>query len=875
MTKYVYMFSEGNANMRDLLGGKGANLAEMTGMGLPVPQGFTITTEACNRYYDEGRVISEEIKQEIVDAMREEEERTGKVFGDPEKPLLVSVRSGSRASMPGMMDTVLNLGLNDEVVEGLAKLTDNERFAYDSYRRFIMMFGDVVMEVHKDLFEDELGRIKAEKGIVDDLDLSAEDMKRVAANFKAIYEREKGEAFPQDPMVQLMESIEAVFRSWNNPRALFYRQMNNIPSAWGTAVNVQEMVYGNMGETSGTGVAFTRDPATGENVLYGEYLMNAQGEDVVAGTRTPFPISHLQEQFPEIYEEFKKYGDELEVHYGDMQDLEFTIENGKLFVLQTRSGKRTASAALKVAVDMVAEGILSREEAILHIDPSQLDALMHPMFEDKALAAADQIAKGLPASPGAASGKIVFSADQAFELAKEGEKVILVRDETSAEDIHGMSAAEGILTARGGMTSHAAVVARGMGKCCVAGSSEISIDYAKGTMKADGRTFNAGDWISLNGSTGTVYAGQIATKEAEQSDDFVTVMEWADEFREMDVRANADSGHDAQVALNLGAQGIGLTRTEHMFFDPARIFSFRKMIVAKDEETRRNALEAILPDQQQDFLEIFRVMDGNPVVIRLLDPPLHEFLPQEEAEVRELATNLNMEYDELKSIISGLSELNPMLGHRGCRLAISYPEIAEMQTKAIIGAAIEATKEGVRVIPEIMVPLVSDVKELEYLNGVIKPVADKMIAESGVQLAYMVGTMLEIPRAAMTSDEIALEADFFSFGTNDLTQMGYGLSRDDAGPILDTYYEKGIFEADPTAHIDRAGIGRLMRISCEDGRRARPDLELGICGEHGGDPYSVEFCQMLKLDYVSCSPYRVPIARLAAAQAALRYPRNK
>ena len=875
MTKYVYMFSEGNANMRELLGGKGANLAEMTVMGLPVPQGFTITTEACNRYYEEGKVISNEIKEEIVEAIREEEKRLGKVFGDPNNPLLVSVRSGSRASMPGMMDTVLNLGLNDEVVEGLAKLTDNERFAYDSYRRFIMMFADVVMEVHKDIFEDELDRIKAEKGIELDLDLTAEDMKTVAQNFKAIYESEKGEPFPQDPLTQLMASIEAVFRSWNNPRALFYRQMNNIPSEWGTAVNVQEMVYGNMGETSGTGVAFTRDPATGENVLYGEYLINAQGEDVVAGVRTPEPISHLQDQFPEIYDEFKKYADELEVHYGDMQDLEFTIENGKLYVLQTRSGKRTASAALKIAVDMVAEGILSREEAILHIDPSQLDALMHPMFDQEALAEADQIAKGLPASPGAASGKIVFSADQAFELAKDGEKVILVRIETSAEDIHGMSAAEGILTARGGMTSHAAVVARGMGKCCVAGSSDININYEKGSMKADGREFKTGDWISLDGSTGTVYAGQIATKEAEQSDDFVTVMEWADEFREMDVRANADTGHDAQVALDLGAQGIGLTRTEHMFFDPERIFSFRKMIVARDEETRRKALDAILPDQKQDFLDLFRVMDGHPVVIRLLDPPLHEFLPQEEDDIRELADSLELEFEELKSIISSLHELNPMLGHRGCRLAISYPEIAEMQTKAIIGAAIEAAKEGVHVIPEIMVPLISDVKELEYLNGIIKPVADKMIAESGVQLSYMVGTMLEIPRAAMTSDEIALAADFFSFGTNDLTQMGYGLSRDDAGPILDTYYEKGIFEADPTAHIDRNGIGRLMRISVEDGRKARPDLELGICGEHGGDPYSVEFCQLLKLDYVSCSPYRVPIARLAAAQAALRYPRNK
>lgn len=875
MTKYVYMFSEGNANMRDLLGGKGANLAEMTGMGLPVPQGFIITTEACNRYYDEGGIISEEIKKEIADAMKEEEKRTGKVFGDPDKPLLVSVRSGSRASMPGMMDTVLNLGLNDEVVEGLVKLTENERFAYDSYRRFIMMFGDVVMGVNKDLFEEELDRIKAEKGVKLDLELTAADMKTVAKNFKGIYEHEKGEAFPQDPMTQLMASIEAVFSSWNNPRALFYRQMNNIPSAWGTAVNVQEMVYGNMGETSGTGVAFTRDPATGENILYGEYLINAQGEDVVAGVRTPEPISHLQDQFPEIYDEFKKYADELEVHYGDMQDLEFTIENGKLYVLQTRSGKRTASAALKIAVDMVAEGILSREEAILHIDPSQLDALMHPMFEEKALAAADLIARGLPASPGAASGQIVFSADQAFELAKDGKKVILVRDETSAEDIHGMSAAEGILTARGGMTSHAAVVARGMGKCCVAGSSDISINYAKGSMIADGRIFSSGDWISLDGSTGSVYSGQITTKEAEQSDDFVTVMEWADEFREMDVRANADSGHDAQVSIELGAQGIGLTRTEHMFFDPERIFSFRKMIVAKDEESRRKALEAILPDQQQDFLEIFRVMDGKPVVIRLLDPPLHEFLPQEESEVRDLAKKLEMDLDELKSIISSMSELNPMLGHRGCRLAISFPEIAEMQTQAIIGAAIAANKEGVHVIPEIMVPLISDVKELEYLNGVIKPVADKMIAESGVQLTYMVGTMLEIPRAAMTSDEIALEADFFSFGTNDLTQMGYGLSRDDAGPILDTYYEKGIFEADPTAHIDRSGIGRMMRISVEDGRKARPDLELGICGEHGGDPDSVEFCQLLKLDYVSCSPYRVPIARLAAAQAALRYPRNK
>ncbi|MCK9176592.1 MAG: pyruvate, phosphate dikinase [Clostridiales bacterium] len=875
MTKYVYMFAEGDASMRELLGGKGANLAEMVGLGLPVPNGFTVTTEACNRYYSDGQSIAPEITEEIFNSLKELEEATGKVFGDPERPLLLSVRSGSRASMPGMMDTVLNLGLNDEVAEGLTELTGNHRFVFDSYRRFILMFSDVVMGIPRSYFENFFDQVKKERGITNDLDLNDDDLERIVAKFKEIYQQEQGESFPQDVKQQLILATEAVFRSWNTDRAVYYRQMNNIPSHWGTAVNVQEMVYGNMGENSGTGVAFSRNPSTGENKLYGEYLMNAQGEDVVAGIRTPFTIDHLEEQMPEVYEQFYKIAHDLERHYGDMQDLEFTIENAKLFILQTRNGKRTAMAALQIAVDMVAEGLISREEALLGIDPQQLDALLHPAFDTNALAAAKHVAKGLPASPGAATGQIAFTAQQATEAKEMGRPVILVREETSPEDIQGMAAAEGILTSRGGMTSHAAVVARGMGKCCVSGCSEALISEKNKTLTIDGKVYGADDFISLDGSTGLVYEGSIPTVDAEMSGNFQTIMDWTDEISEMKVRANADTPHDSQVARDLGAKGIGLTRTEHMFFEADRVFLFRQMIVARTEEDRRIALTKIKPMQQEDFLGLFRVMDGLPVIIRLLDPPLHEFLPTAEPEVKALAEELGLTYERLQEIITELHELNPMLGHRGCRLAVSYPEIAEMQTEAIIGAALEAQKEGITVLPEIMVPLISEVKELEYLNGFIRSTADRLIKESGQDLNYWVGTMIEIPRACLTADEVAREADFFSFGTNDLTQMTYGLSRDDAGKILEKYYQVGIFEVDPTARLDRVGVGQLMRSAVELGRKTKPELELGICGEHGGEPSSIEFCQIIGLDYVSCSPYRVPIARLAAAQSALRYPRKK
>jgi pyruvate,orthophosphate dikinase len=876
MTKYVYQFAEGNAKMKNLLGGKGANLAEMTSLGLPVPRGFTITTEACTRYYEDGETIAPEIEAEIFATLAKMEAEIGKKFGDPKNPLLVSVRSGARASMPGMMDTILNLGLNDEVVEGLATLTGNPRFAYDSYRRFIAMFSDVVMEIDKARFEQELDAVKAKYGVKLDTELDAEAMKEVVARFKALYRQVKGVDFPQDPREQLIEAVKAVFRSWNNERAIIYRRMNDIPSDWGTAVNVQEMVYGNMGNTSGTGVAFTRNPATGEKKLYGEFLMNAQGEDVVAGIRTPQTIDQLKEVMPEVYEQFAEIAETLERHYKDMQDMEFTIERGKLFMLQTRNGKRTAAAALKVAVDLVNEGMIDKKEALLKIDPKQLDALLHPTFDPAALKAARPVTRGLPASPGAASGQICFNADDATEAAKRGEKVILVRLETSPEDIQGMNVAQGILTGRGGMTSHAAVVARGMGKCCVSGCSDLSIrENEKYFIAADGTRFNEGDWLSLDGTTGAVYAGAIKTQEASLSGDFATIMEWADDYRKLKIRTNADTVRDAQVAVNLGAEGIGLCRTEHMFFEPDRIFAFRQMIVAKTELARRAALEKILPMQRDDFIGIFKVMKGKPVTIRLLDPPLHEFLPHEADEIAELAAALGISSEQLTSIVNDLHEINPMMGHRGCRLAVSYPEIAEIQTRAIIEAAIEVNREGLNVTPEIMIPLVCDVKELKFVKNIVVRTADLVIAEAGVGLQYQVGTMIEIPRAALTADEIAGEAEFFSFGPNDLTQMTYGLSRDDAGKILDTYYKVKIFESDPTARLDTVGVGKLMRIATEGGRATRPSIKLGICGEHGGDPASIAFCHSLGFNYVSCSPFRVPIARLAAAQAAISGGENR
>jgi len=869
MQKYVYLFREGNGTMRELLGGKGANLAEMTVLGLPVPQGFTVTTEACTRYYADGGRIAKDIEDQIYEYLGKLEEITGKKFGDKDNPLLVSVRSGARASMPGMMDTILNLGLNDTVVEGLAKLTNNERFAYDSYRRFIQMFSDVVMEVPKKNFEVIIDELKEKKGVKLDTELTAEDMKELVVLFKKYYKEQKGSDFPSDPKVQLLEAVKAVFRSWENPRAIVYRRMNDIPSSWGTAVNVQSMVFGNMGEDSGTGVAFTRNPSTGEKKLYGEFLRNAQGEDVVAGIRTPQPIDELKEIMPDIYNQFVDIAQRLENHYKDMQDMEFTIEKGKLYMLQTRNGKRTAAAALKIAVDLVEEGMLTKEEAILKVDPKQLDSLLHPQFDAAALKKAVPVTKGLPASPGAASGRVVFTAEDAVEWANNGNKVILVRLETSPEDIEGMYASQGILTVRGGMTSHAAVVARGMGTCCVAGAGEIQMFEDKKYFVVGGKTVKEGDYISIDGSTGNVYAEEIPTVEASISGYFDTFMKWADELRHLKIRTNADTPHDAEQAYKFGAEGIGLCRTEHMFFDADRIPAMREMIVSKTQEQREKALAKLLPMQRSDFEGIFRAMKGYPVTIRFLDPPLHEFLPTEKEDIEALAKEMNLTYEELKSTIDSLHEFNPMLGHRGCRLSVTYPEIAAMQTRAVIEAAINVNKEGMNVIPEIMIPLVGDVKELKFVKDVVVKTADEVIKEAGVDLKYLVGTMIEVPRAAVTADEIATEAEFFSFGTNDMTQMTFGFSRDDAGKFLNDYYEKKIFEFDPFAKLDQHGVGKLIKIAVDLAKKTRPDIKLGICGEHGGDPSSVEFCHNIGLSYVSCSPFRVPIARLAAAQAAV------
>ncbi len=872
MMKYVYLFSEGNKDMRNLLGGKGANLAEMTGIGLPVPRGFTVTTEACTRYYEDGKEIASEIVQEIEEKVEELEKITGKKLGDKENPLLVSVRSGARASMPGMMDTVLNLGMNDDVAEGFSKVTNNPRFVYDSYRRFIQMFADVVMGFPKSSFERLFDKIKEEKNVTYDTELTAEDLMEVVNIYKEEYKKHAGVEFPQDPRVQMMEAIKAVFRSWNNDRAITYRRLNDIPGSWGTAVNVQEMVYGNRGETSGTGVAFTRNPATGEKALFGEYLMNAQGEDVVAGIRTPQPIDTLKETMPECYEEFVKICNILENHYRDMQDMEFTIEDGKLFMLQTRNGKRTASAALKIAVDLVNEGMLTKEEALLKVEPKQLDQLLHPNFDQDSLKAAEVIAKGLAASPGAATGKIYFTAEDVMKAHEAGEKdLLLVRLETSPEDIEGMNLAHGILTIRGGMTSHAAVVARGMGTCCVSGCGELRIDEEKKTVTTkDGRTFSEGDWMSLDGSTGNVYGEQIKTVAPEIVGDFETFMGWADSVRKLKVRTNADNPKDAQVARDFGAEGIGLCRTEHMFFEEERIFNFRRMITAETVEAREEALEKILPYQRDDFEGLFRVMDGYGVTIRFLDPPLHEFLPHTDEEIAPLAESLGMTFEALKSRVESLKEFNPMMGHRGCRLAVTYPEIARMQTRAVIEAAINVNKDGLNVEPEIMIPLVGDTKELKYVKNIVCETADAIIKEQGVELKYSVGTMIEIPRAALTADKIAEDAEFFSFGTNDLTQMTYGFSRDDAGKFLEDYYSKAIFESDPFAKVDQEGVGQLMKIAIEKGKATRPNIKLGICGEHGGDPSTVEFCHEIGLTYVSCSPYRVPLARLAAAQAVVK-----
>ena len=871
MSKYVYLFNEGNASMKNLLGGKGANLAEMTGLGLPVPRGFTVTTEACTRYYNDGKIIAEEIQNEIYAMMSKTEKTVGKTFGDPTNPFLVSVRSGARASMPGMMDTILNLGLNDMVVEGLAKLTNNERFAYDSYRRFIQMFSDVVMEVEKPKFEKILDKVKEENGAKFDTDLSADNLKEVVKRYKALFKNEKGFDFPQDPKIQLMEAIKAVFRSWENPRAIVYRRLNDIPGDWGTAVNVQEMVYGNMGNDSGTGVAFTRNPSTGEKKLYGEFLMNAQGEDVVAGIRTPNPMEHMKEVNPEAYNQFVNIANTLENHYRDMQDMEFTIEKGKLFMLQTRNGKRTAAAALRIAVSLVEEKMITKEEAIMKVDPKQLDALLHPNFEPNSLKAAKPIAKGLPASPGAATGKVYFEAAEAVEAVKNGEnKVVLVRLETSPEDIEGMHVSQGILTGRGGMTSHAAVVARGMGTCCVAGCSEIKInEEEKYFIDKNGKKYIEGDWISLDGSTGNIYGEKLPTVAPEMTGDFGTLMQWADDVRTLKVRTNADTPADAMQAMNFGAEGIGLCRTEHMFFETDRISAMREMIVARTEEQRRKALDKLLPMQRSDFEGLFTAMKGYPVTIRFLDPPLHEFLPQVDEDISALAKEMGMSFEDLKGIVADLHEFNPMMGHRGCRLAVSYPEIAEMQTRAVIEAAINVNKSGMSVIPEIMIPLVGEIKELKYVKDIVVKTAADVIEKAGVKLDYKVGTMIEIPRAALTADIIAKEAEFFSFGTNDLTQMTFGFSRDDAGKFLEDYYSKKIYESDPFAKLDQNGVGKLVEMAAKLGKQTRPDIKLGICGEHGGDPSSVEFCHRAGLNYVSCSPFRVPIARLAAAQAAL------
>ena len=869
--KYVYLFNEGNSEMRELLGGKGANLAEMTNLGLPVPGGFTITTEACNNYYDNNEEISDEIKSQIYDGLEKLEAKSGKVLGNKENPLLLSVRSGARASMPGMMDTILNLGINDEVVQTLA--IKNRRFAYDSYRRFIQMYSDVVKEIPKKLFEDAIDTKKYQRGLKLDTDMDANDLEDLVKVFKGIYKEQTGEDFPQNSREQLLDSVKAVFKSWNNPRAITYRRLNDIPSDWGTAVNVQTMVFGNMGDDCGTGVAFSRNPATGENEVFGEFLMNAQGEDVVAGVRTPSEIATLKEVDEKSYNEFIGYAKKLEEHYKDMQDMEFTIEHGKLYILQTRNGKRTANAALKIAVDMEAEGLITKEEAILKVEPKQLEQLLHPNFDANKLKKAKVIAKGLPASPGAGTGKVVFSAAKAQELAQAGEKeMILVRLETSPEDIEGMVVCNGILTIRGGMTSHAAVVARGMGTCCIAGCGELTINENDNSfITANGEVFHEGDYISLDGSTGTVYGEKIETVDSSISGEFAKFMGWADSFRKLEVRANADNARDAKQAYDFGAQGIGLCRTEHMFFEGERIAAIREMIVSKTPEQRSSALEKILPMQRGDFEELYRTMKGYPVTIRLLDPPLHEFLPHEDWEIRDLAKEMNMTFEELKEIVVNLHEFNPMMGHRGCRLDVTYPEIAVMQTKAIIEAAINVKKDGIDVKPEIMIPLIGDIKEIKYVKDIITDTADKIIKAHEIELKYMVGTMIEIPRACVIADEIAKEAEFFSFGTNDLTQLTYGFSRDDAGKFLKSYYEKKIFESDPFQRIDEVGVGKLVEMGVKLGKSTRPDIELGICGEHGGDPKSVEFCHRVGLNYVSCSPFRVPIARLAAAQAAVKF----
>ncbi len=870
--KFCYLFTEGNAKMRELLGGKGANLAEMTNIGLPVPQGFTITTEACTQYYEDGRQINPDIMAEIMEYIEKMEAITGKKFGDLENPLLVSVRSGARASMPGMMDTILNLGLNEEVVEVISKKSGNPRWAWDCYRRFIQMYSDVVMEVGKKYFEQLIDAMKEAKGVTQDVDLTAEDLKELAMQFKAEYKAKIGAEFPSDPKEQLIGAVKAVFRSWDNPRANIYRRDNDIPYSWGTAVNVQSMAFGNMGDDCGTGVAFTRNPATGEKKLMGEFLTNAQGEDVVAGVRTPMPIDQMAEKFPEAFKQFQDVCKLLEDHYRDMQDMEFTVEAGKLYMLQTRNGKRTAAAALKIACDLVDEGMISEAEAVAMIDPRNLDTLLHPQFDAKALKATAPVGKALPASPGAACGKIVFTAEDAKAWADRGEKVVLVRLETSPEDIEGMKAAQGILTVRGGMTSHAAVVARGMGTCCVSGCSAINMDEENKQFTLSGKTYKEGDWLSLDGSTGNIYDGAIPTVDASVTGDFGRIMAWADKYRRLQVRTNADTPHDAKKARELGAQGIGLCRTEHMFFEGDRIAAIREMICSDTVEEREAALAKLLPMQQGDFEGIYEAMEGCPVTIRFLDPPLHEFVPTEEADIELLAKTQGKTVEQIKAIIAGLHEFNPMMGHRGCRLAVTYPEIAAMQTRAVIRAAINVQKAHPdwTMVPEIMIPLVGEIKELKYVKSVVVATADEELAAAGVEMKYMVGTMIEIPRAALTADEIATEAEFFSFGTNDLTQMTFGFSRDDAGKFLDAYYDRKIYENDPFARLDQNGVGKLVAMAAKLGRSTREDLHLGICGEHGGDPTSVEFCHKVGLDYVSCSPFRVPIARLAAAQAAIK-----
>ncbi len=875
MKQFVYQFKEVQKPDKNLFGGKGANLAEMTKLGMPVPQGFIITTEACTQYYNDGRKINDDILDQISKKLKELEAITGKKFGDVNNPLLVSVRSGARVSMPGMMDTILNLGLNDEAVEGLARLTNNPRFAYDSYRRFIQMFSDVVMQQEKSKYERILDEVKEKKGVEFDKDLSAEDLKEIVNLFKDLYKKSQGEDFPQDPKVQLIEAVKAVFRSWDNERANVYRRMHDIPYEWGTAVNVQSMVFGNMGDDCGTGVAFSRNPATGENVFYGEYLMNAQGEDVVAGIRTPLPIATLKEQNPDVYNQFVEIAKKLEKHNKDMQDMEFTIEKGKLYMLQTRNGKRTAKAALKIAVDLVKEGLITEKEAIMMIDPKQLDALLHPQFDDKALKNAKAIAEALPASPGAACGKICFTADRAKEMAQDGDKVVLVRLETSPEDIEGMAVSQGVLTARGGMTSHAAVVARGMGTACVAGCSALKFASDEKSFTLNGKVYKEGDLLSFDGSTGKIYDGLIKTEPAKISGEFATIMEWADKYRVLQVRTNADNPKDAENAFAFGAEGIGLCRTEHMFFEADRIPAVREMIVSSTVEERKRALDKLLPMQRKDFIGLYKAMKGRPVTIRFLDPPLHEFVPHEDQEIKDLAKEMGLSFETLKRTVEDLHEFNPMMGHRGLRLAVTYPEIAQMQTRAVIEAAIAVSKsENYNIIPEIMIPLTCDIKEFKYVRDIVAKEAEEVLKENNVKMTYKIGTMIEIPRAAVTADQIAQYAEFFSFGTNDLTQMTYGFSRDDAGKFLDVYYAKKIFESDPFARLDQNGVGRLVKMATDLGKSTRPDIKLGICGEHGGDPSSIEFCHKTGLNYVSCSPFRVPIARLAAAQANIKFPRN-